>query len=291
MRGERAFSMADAVFEAVPDFIQAHFEEAPRLDNMHVGGRLLTSEIPQKDKKLSRRVKLHRKLKSRSYAYRRITNADYNMPARWRALKRLAIEGHDTDRELEFFSGEIRSARFAGDWPLPWPVWKAGAWSGFLRFWAGLLYQLLSNFGRSLLRPFFSWSLCIVIFAVFFLGQSPDLAEARCKLNHQGFVRQVAAYSTTAWIAASGKFATTCVSKTLPTGDPKEHSQNGFTGLAEPVRTQTNPVRSPGFRLPLWCGAVWQTERRPMPSCFATSMLWIRGTHAPTRSYPRPLTT
>ena len=38
--GRRAFSMSAAVFAAVPDFIQAHFEEAPRLDNLEVGGKL-----------------------------------------------------------------------------------------------------------------------------------------------------------------------------------------------------------------------------------------------------------
>ncbi len=175
MRGERSFSMADAIFEAVPDFIQAHFEEAPRLDNMRVAGRLLTSG----DGKPSRQAKLHRKLKSLSYTYRRITSADHNIPARWRALKRLAIEGHDTDRELDFFSGEIRSARFAGDWPLRWPVWKASAWNGFLRFWAGLLYQIFSNFGRSLLRPVMFWGLLIINFAVYFLGQNEGMTARR----------------------------------------------------------------------------------------------------------------
>jgi len=57
-----------------------------------------------------------------------------DVPARWRALKRLAIQGHDTDRELQFFSGEVRSARFAGDWRLPWPVLfdskGSGDWKG-----------------------------------------------------------------------------------------------------------------------------------------------------------------
>ena len=56
------------------------------------------------------------------------------MPARWRALKRLAIQGHDTDRELQFFSGELRSQRFAEHWPLPWPVWKRKPWGGLSAF-------------------------------------------------------------------------------------------------------------------------------------------------------------
>ncbi len=40
VRGERSFSMAAARFEVVPDFIQSHFAEAPRLDNVTVKGRI-----------------------------------------------------------------------------------------------------------------------------------------------------------------------------------------------------------------------------------------------------------
>ncbi len=38
IRGERAFDLANARFEQVPDFIQANFKEAPRLDNVLVTG-------------------------------------------------------------------------------------------------------------------------------------------------------------------------------------------------------------------------------------------------------------
>ncbi len=94
------------------------------------------------------------------------------VPARWRALKRLAIQGHDIDRELQFFSGEVRSARFAGDWPIPWPIWITPVWSGFFRFWFGLLYELFSDFGRSILRPFLAWAIAIAFFAAFYLSQT-----------------------------------------------------------------------------------------------------------------------
>jgi len=43
IRGERAFDLAGATFEKVPDFIQAHFEEAPRLGNIQVRGRIVES--------------------------------------------------------------------------------------------------------------------------------------------------------------------------------------------------------------------------------------------------------
>jgi hypothetical protein len=205
----QGFNLGNAAFNSVPNFIQAHFEEAPHLDNVTVGRKGGWS-------------------RSRSFS------------GRWRALKRLAIQGHDTDRELEFFAEEVKSARLVSDWPLPWPFWKAAAWGGFLRFWAGLLYQVLSNFGRSLLRPFVAWGLCMVIFAAFFLGQSPEMAELRRKLPHEGFLRQVSTYSTTAWKAASGKLPASCVSRSLPSGDLEKDSQYGVTGLAEPIRSQTN---------------------------------------------------
>jgi hypothetical protein len=76
------------------------------------------------------------------------------------ALKRLAIRGQDTERELQFFLREIRSARFAVDCPLPRlqpPIWKSRPWvrmgGSVLWFWARLFDQLISDFGRSLVRP------------------------------------------------------------------------------------------------------------------------------------------
>ena len=247
IRGERGLSMAGAMFDAVPDFIQAHFEEAPRLDNVEVKGQMLAAQEkePEKNKMPMFGEAFDRAWQGISRWATGGVSKDSDLgdlPARWRALKRLAIQGHDTDRELAFFSGEVRSARFAGDWPLPWPIWKGSAWGGTLRFYAGWLYQIFSDFGRSLLRPFLAWVLCIVIFAVYFLGQNQDMAAKRRDLNPHGFIGRVIAYSTTAWNAASGETSIDCVSKTLPTGDPEKDSTNGFTGLAEPVRTRTNPV-------------------------------------------------
>ena len=80
---------------------------------------------------------------------------------------------------MEFHAREARSQRFAGDWPLPWPVWKGRAWGGFFSFWFGLFYQIFSDFGRSLIRPFAFWLLAAALGAAVYLGQSPDIAEMR----------------------------------------------------------------------------------------------------------------
>ncbi|MBU2583565.1 MAG: hypothetical protein KJ622_17800 [Alphaproteobacteria bacterium] len=102
----------------------------------------------------------------------RLFGGDRDVPAQWRALKRLAIQGHDHEREQFFFPMEIRSARFVMDWPLHWKVWDSGAWGGVFRFWFGLAYQFASDFGRSVLRPLLLLTLTVVLFAALYVGES-----------------------------------------------------------------------------------------------------------------------
>jgi hypothetical protein len=199
IRAERGFSMADVVFDSVPDFIQAHFEEAPRLDNLRVK-RLLPYVPERRDERIKPWVRLHRGLKKRSRLYRRVAAADRDGPARWRALKRLAIQGHDTDRELEFHAREIEAQRFAEHWPLPWRSLETKVWGSALSFWFGFFYGLFSNFGRSLLRPFAFWLLAVVAGAVFYVSQSPDMIAPRAKMERKG-ASAVSATAATAWHA------------------------------------------------------------------------------------------
>lgn len=123
IRSDRGFSLANVNFATLPDFIQAHFVEAPRLD--HWG--------------MQRRIAERRRIAQ--VAERLVTDRS-DAPARYRALKRLAMQGHDHEREQAFFAGEITSARWATNWPLPFAIWRPKAWSGFCRFWFGLLYQV-----------------------------------------------------------------------------------------------------------------------------------------------------
>jgi hypothetical protein len=215
VRGDRAFSLAEVTFEHVPDFIQAHFEEAPRLDNLTVVARMIPAfpalgrrkgengeDIePTRIQKTRHWLKRKRTLPSRILrgVWPRLMNADRDIPARWRALKRLALQAHDQDREHEFFAQEIRSARFAGDWPVPWPVWKASVWLGFFRFWFGILYGLFSNYGRSVARPALWWFLGVAVAAVFYLGEQPGMAWQRALAEHRGAVSPYAATTLEAW--------------------------------------------------------------------------------------------
>jgi hypothetical protein len=62
------------------------------------------------------------------------------------ALRRLAIQGHDTNRELEFHAREIQSERRVSDWPRPRNVRNATEWPGVLRYHAGWAYRIFSGF-------------------------------------------------------------------------------------------------------------------------------------------------
>jgi hypothetical protein len=242
IRGERGFDMAGTSFEAVPDFIQAHFEEAPRLDNLEVTGRTIPRHPrPERHEPGSRLRRVWQAVRFvgarvRTWPKRAMKGARHsipsgmkangearNIPARWRALKRLAIQGHDTDRELEFHAREMRSQRFAGDWPLPLAIWSRHAWGGFFRFWFGILYEFFSNFGRSLARPLIFWLAAAALGAVVYMSQSPEIVAARHRQEAKG-ASLVSAAASRAWHAWLSKPVPCYAGQPAP---PKD--QNGDT--------------------------------------------------------------
>ncbi len=82
-----------------------------------------------------------------------------DLTARWRALKRLATQAHDYERERYFFAEEVRAARNVRDHPF-------GA--NYERYWSGLLYEFFSDFGRSMWRPVVGWGASIGVFAALY---------------------------------------------------------------------------------------------------------------------------
>ncbi|MEL6873014.1 MAG: hypothetical protein AAFO62_09520, partial [Pseudomonadota bacterium] len=109
----------------------------------------------------------------------------------------------DTDRASEFRAIEMRMARFNEDWPLPFTrnnpalarsdkpndkglfavpllsvlplnFWDAKMWAGTMRFWLGWAYSLLSDFGRSVIRPVLAWALLVAIFTCVYLSGHLD---------------------------------------------------------------------------------------------------------------------
>ena len=120
VQGKSAFMMERAKFSEVPDFIQAAFLEAPRLDDIEIDRGIPPMSL---------------------VAVKTLFRGNREREARWRALKRLAMQGHDHALGQRFFAEELLARRWVTDKP----------WHG--RYWFGLLYQIFSNFGRSLLLP------------------------------------------------------------------------------------------------------------------------------------------
>jgi hypothetical protein len=163
INGQNFFSLEQVKFYAVPDFSQAHFAEAPRLDNSYF--RPTPGE-------------------SRGWWGLRLSGDTQDITARWRALRRLAVQAHDHERELVFLAEEIKSLRGIQDWVLPNPlIFRAGepiCWPGGGRYWAGLFYQWFSNFGRSMLRPFLWWVIITTVFAFYFYYLSDKSLSITC---------------------------------------------------------------------------------------------------------------
>ena len=133
--GKGFFSVSNVKFSSLPNFTEAHFEEAPLFDDVE--------------------------LKPECFEKSQAHETKLNLPSHWRALKRLAIQAHDHERELQFFKGEIIARRGTED-----------NWT-HARFWFGWLYQLLSDFGRSMGRPLIWLGISLLIFAIFYACQGP----------------------------------------------------------------------------------------------------------------------
>jgi hypothetical protein len=143
-RVEGAFELSGATFAKLPDFVQTSFKEAPRLDN---------AVLPP--------MGIFPGLTGR---------AAMNEQAKFRAIRRLAVAGNDYENESAAFKGEVRARRGTLD-----RSWHAA-------FWFGLLYDVLSDFGRSMMRPFYFWLLSIAAFTAAYLANAGKLTDyaARC---------------------------------------------------------------------------------------------------------------
>jgi hypothetical protein len=130
----------------VPDFLSAMFEEPPLLDNFR-----LSDEVEPGG--LARSVVL-------GFSAWLKEDLDSALSAKYRRLKQLAIDAEDHKNEQVFFRGELRSRRYLEDKP-----WHPA-------FWLGIAYEVLSDFGFSVLRPLLVWLACVVFFAAFYLSQT-----------------------------------------------------------------------------------------------------------------------
>ncbi len=197
---ERGFNMTGASFNQVPAFNQADFKQPPDLDNV--------------------RFPLPGFLRSGSA----------NLIAQYRAIRRMAIQGADYEREQMAFKGEIRSKR-----------WTENRWYHAGR-WFGMFYDAFSDFGRSLWRPLVVWLACIGVFAVYFLGESPQMVAKRKEMHLSGPLGQIVSFSTAAFGAAKKASVSYCYPHTKPAPGKTTQVPDGFSGLVEEARATTNLV-------------------------------------------------
>lgn len=130
-----SFSLGRVTFYEVPNFTQAHFDEAPLLDEIAISN---DSNGDRRNQESSGHPNL-------------------SITSNYRSLKRLAIQGHDHRHEVDFFAEELRSKRAMVDkkWSSDWII------SG--------IFQYTSDYGRSIRRPFLFWLLSTVLSALAYL--------------------------------------------------------------------------------------------------------------------------
>jgi len=156
--------LANADFKAVPNFLEASFLEPPRLDNM-----VVADPVKRFHKWNDAGVSDPR----RFFKFMSVCT-DADAPVKYRRLKTLAFEAQDLAREQEFFAQEIRCRRFWLDNPLG---------RGAARFWFGWIYGGVSDFGRSLIRPFLLWFSSIVLFSVYFFALGSGASWTKCAIG------------------------------------------------------------------------------------------------------------
>ena len=180
----------------VPDFLSAKFDEPVMFDNIRLEGGVEPGGW-------------FRSIFGGFFVWL-FGRLDPALSAKYRALKRLAIQSDDHRIEQYFFRGELRARRYGEDKP-----WHPG-------FWVGILYEALSGFGNSILLPLlWLFGLCLLS-GWFYLGQSvtPDVSpraqfrRSFCPICRIAFTR-----------------------RSLPCG-PKR-----FPG--SPARTAAQPIRPP----------------------------------------------
>ncbi len=142
IQAKSLFSITGVTFKGIPDFSQADFKQAPQLDQAHF---LEGKRMPNRDSDFDPLARS-----------RGSENEKIELPARYRALKRLAIQSHDFRNELDFHAEELKARRGVIDFPFG---------RGMGSYWFGIIYEITSDFGRSLLRPLVCWLVLLVLSA------------------------------------------------------------------------------------------------------------------------------
>ena len=161
---ERAFDLSGASFSKVPCFSQADFKQAPDLDGV-------LFPLPPAEP---------------------LRSADGSLIPKYRALRRMAIQSADYDREQRAFKGEMRSRR--------WTVDKFWHPEGFF----GWCYDWAADCGRSIIRPFAIWLLSVFVFAVLYLPAGKNALSPCVSGSGSVFVKSLYISGRNALVLSSG---------------------------------------------------------------------------------------
>ena len=161
---DRAFNLTAARFSKVPSFCQADFKQAPDLDRV-------VFPVPPAEP---------------------LTSGDEDLIPKYRAIRRMAIQSADYDREQRAFKGEMRSRR--------WKIDKFRHPEGFF----GWCYDWAADCGRSIIRPSAIWLLSVFVFAVLYLPTGKNVLD-RCVLGDGSiFVKSLYISGRNALVLSSG---------------------------------------------------------------------------------------
>ena len=161
---ERAFDLTGAYFSKVPSFCQADFKQAPDLDGVDF-------PLPPAEP---------------------LTSGDKDLIPKYRAIRRMAIQSADYDREQRAFKGEMRSRR--------WKIDKSGILKGFSAGVtigppiAGARSSGLSRFGL----------LSVLVFAVLYLPAGKNALDRCVSGDGSIFVKSLYISGRNALVLSSG---------------------------------------------------------------------------------------
>ena len=150
----RSFDLKDARFFCqVPKFIQAHFSENPRLDHVKLPGvGVLSGRLPYPDGVTPGK------------------KCDRDDVAAFTTLRKMAIQAQDHLTEHDAFKGENRAHRIS-------QIVRRGNIFARLQSWlfwlASILYDVLTDYGWSYLRPLFVWLVLLAGMAGVYLAEVP----------------------------------------------------------------------------------------------------------------------
>jgi Pentapeptide repeats (9 copies) len=154
-----AFSLAGARFEQTPpSFVSARLAVPPDFSKMQISpgaepGLFVQSVLG-------------------GFFLWLVGQLDSALGGRYRVLRHLAAQTGDHKSEALFTAAELRSRRYTEDQP-----WHAG-------FWLSIIYELVANFGRSVVRPIFWLIALTAVSSWFYLAQhAPAGVSAAAQLE------------------------------------------------------------------------------------------------------------